>query len=255
MRHDHTIYDDASRPVARARALHVHRSRHPPPPWWLRVPAGVLGAGRLELPACRAARRVWSRLALSLCTVQCTRQDCRRHVMGGRARQRSRYSRGASSLGKHGAVPLTRKPADCPLEWSSKWMRGIGFLAHVLPSGSVPTFTNAPVIRSRVPLFHMSSCASRTKSRGVLRKHSSVSGDEAGHSLREAREIKWWWDGAIGDWRLAIGVVKPLRQQRRSRVSPIASDAASVPILVAASVVVPNRPHDLGGLPRGPERA
>ena len=63
----------------------------------------------------------------------------------------------------------------------SKSMRGMGFMAQVLPAGEVPVSTNVPLMGHRVPLFHCSACAVRTKSSGVFWKHASVSGSDAGH--------------------------------------------------------------------------
>ena len=58
-------------------------------------------------------------------------------------------------------------------------MRGIGFLAHVLPAGRVPVSTKTPSIRSVVPLFSAAR-ASRAQLERRPQKHASVGGSDAG---------------------------------------------------------------------------
>merc|ERR1719158_508914 len=57
---------------------------------------------------------------------------------------------------------------------------GMGFMAHMDPSGSTPSVTKVPLIGSLVPLFHCKACMEGSNSRGCFIKHSSVSSSVAG---------------------------------------------------------------------------
>ena len=60
---------------------------------------------------------------------------------------------------------------------------GIGSRAHVEPAGVVPSLTKTGAATAAVePSRKRIACASRANSSGVLWKHSSVSGCDAGHS-------------------------------------------------------------------------
>jgi hypothetical protein len=102
-------------------------------------------------------------------------------------RQPLSHGHGGSNWRQAGPVgsPLTMLQPVNPVGWpelvESKSMRGIGFMAQVLPGGVVPASTHVPTSGQRVPLFHCSACAVRTNSSGIRWKHASVSGSEAGH--------------------------------------------------------------------------
>eukprot|EP01043_Picozoa_sp_COSAG02_P060268 COSAG02_NODE_7839_length_2824_cov_1.624220_2_plen_297_part_00 len=139
-----------------------------------------------------------------------------------------------NQLSSHGGLKFTQfgprpLPRHCPVKSlpppTPKSIRGIGFLAQVLPIGLVPRSTQTPGIESRVPLFQRSCCLVRSNSNGRLMKHSSVSVSLPGQSPARG------------------GATKTVSGSGNVRLR--GEGVARRTVLISAAVIKANSPRDL----------